>query len=118
MHKFLLIGIMVMGFSFNALATFKMKIANLCNISSQYWRVQIYNGNYIENIASDGSFETNVPSGTKLSAFIGWEYCAQKYPLEQSQCIQSITSVRGAWTPAAAGGILPVRSVSSKYIDC
>ena len=104
-------------------AEITMKLSDLCGsatlatinaegesaLSLHYWQVEVDGGGYITDLSEDGTFTTDVPEGTKLSASPtgcrGGSTETHVYSCGGEWAVPPPTS---PWTPAKDGGVLMV----------
>ncbi len=103
-----------------ASAEITMKLSDLCGLPTAsdaapgvyYWQVEVGSGGYISDLSEDGTFTTDVPEGTKLSASVTG--CREEEVHKPNQTISYLClgalgmGPSSPWTPAKDGGVLIV----------
>ena len=105
-------------------AEITMKLSDLCGIPTlatinaegdaglglHYWEVEVWSGGYITDLSEDGTFTTDVPEGTKLSA--SPTGCKPGQIVKKTVTINEMCGMTvdmgpsSSWTPAKDGGVL------------
>ena len=104
-------------------AEITMKLSDLCGIPTletinaegdaglglHYWEVEVWSGGYITDLSEDGTFTTDVPEGTKLSASpTGCRGGSTKTHVYDCAGVWVGDMPSSPWTPAKDGGVLMV----------